>query len=94
MTASYRALREGSDLIPLVVHPTDRVTFTDGTKAPYGSAATATADGLTLRCGRTTVLIRWEVPRPASLTATPTTFLRDGARRAHALRIPHGARSA
>ncbi|MGX6745372.1 hypothetical protein [Streptomyces peucetius] len=69
---------------------TDRVTFTDGTEAPYGSDTTATTDGLTLRRGRTTVLIRWEVPRPASLTATPTTYLRDGARRAHTLRIPHG----
>ncbi|NWF25560.1 hypothetical protein HW130_04660 [Streptomyces sp. PKU-EA00015] len=78
-----------TELIPLVVHPADGVTFTDGTSASYGSATTATADGLTLRRGRTTVQIRWAAVRTASLTAMPTTYLRGGARRAHLLRIPH-----
>ncbi|MGW0698570.1 hypothetical protein ACWD0A_04385 [Streptomyces sp. NPDC002867] len=78
-----------TELIPLVVHPADRVTFTDGTSASYGSATTAIADDLTLRRGRTTVQIRWAAVRTASLTAMPTTYLRGGARRAHLLRIPH-----
>lgn len=78
-----------TELIPLVVHPADRMAFTNGTAASYGSATTATADGLTLRRGRTTVRIRWQVPRTASLTATSTTYLRGGARRAHLLRVPH-----
>jgi hypothetical protein len=78
-----------TELIPLVLHPSDRVTFTDGTAATYGSAATATADGLTLRRGAATVLIRWDGPRAASLTAMSATYLRGGARRSHMLRIPH-----
>ncbi|MFD4861911.1 hypothetical protein [Streptomyces atratus] len=78
-----------SELIPLVLHPTDQVTFTDGTEAAYGSATSAAADGLTVRRGDTTILIRWDAPRAASLTSGPTTFLRDATRRAHLLRIPH-----
>ncbi|MBA4863783.1 hypothetical protein H1V43_20870 [Streptomyces sp. PSKA54] len=79
----------GSEQIPLVIHPSDKVTFTDGTEAAYGKATTAPADGLTLRRGNTTILIRWDAMRTASLTGGSTTYLRDGARRTHMLRIPH-----
>ncbi|MFF8845151.1 hypothetical protein ACF08N_20940 [Streptomyces sp. NPDC015127] len=78
-----------SEQIPLVVHPSDRMTFTDGTEAAYGATTTATADGLTLHRGRTKVLIRWDAVRTVDLTGGSATYFRDGARRAHMLRIPH-----
>ncbi|MGW0737204.1 hypothetical protein [Streptomyces sp. NPDC002851] len=97
VTVTARSLRRvvraagaaAAEQIPLVLHPTDEVTFTDGTAAAYGATTTARADGLTLRRGGTTVRFRWDDPRTATLTGRPTTYLRGGARRTHMLRVPH-----
>ncbi|WP_226900058.1 hypothetical protein [Nonomuraea phyllanthi] len=78
-----------TEQIPLVLHPTDVLTFTDGTRAAFGGATTATADGFDLRRGRTTIRFRWSAPMPATLAAGTVRYFRDGSRRFHALRIPH-----
>jgi hypothetical protein len=78
-----------TEQIPLVLHPTDVVTFTDGTPVAFGGTTTATADGLDLRRGRTTIRLRWGTPLQATVAAGSVRYFRDGARRFHALRIPH-----
>ncbi|WP_431926183.1 hypothetical protein [Nonomuraea jabiensis] len=78
-----------TEQIPFVLHPTDVLTFTDGTQAAFGGTTTATADGLDLRRGRTTIRLRWSTPLQATLAAGSVRYFRDGARRFHALRIPH-----
>ncbi|MDT7803058.1 MAG: hypothetical protein QOI78_6491 [Actinomycetota bacterium] len=78
-----------TEQIPLVLHPGDHVAFTDGTPATYGANAAATASGLTIRRGGTTITIGWGTPLAATVAATAVTFLRDGARRLHVLRVPH-----
>ncbi|MDR8412477.1 hypothetical protein MTP10_27580 [Nonomuraea sp. 3-1Str] len=78
-----------TEQIPLVLRPTDVLTFTDGTRAAFGGTTTATADGLDLRRGRTTIRLRWGTPLPATLAAGTVRYFRDGSRRFHALRIPH-----
>ncbi|NUW33039.1 hypothetical protein HTZ77_16590 [Nonomuraea sp. SMC257] len=54
-----------------------------------GGSATATADGFDVRRGRTTIRLRWNTPQQATVAAGSVRCLRDGARRFHALRIPH-----
>ncbi|MFI7709185.1 hypothetical protein [Nonomuraea sp. NPDC049480] len=78
-----------TEQIPLVLHPTDVLTFTDGTQAAFGGSTTATADGLDLRRGRATIRFRWGTPLQATLAAGTVRYFRDGSRRFHALRIPH-----
>jgi hypothetical protein len=56
---------------------------------PYNESRTATAEGLTLKRGRTTITISWSGPRTASLSTSTRTYLRDQRRRIHVLRIPH-----
>jgi hypothetical protein len=78
-----------TEQIPLVLHPGDHVAFADGTPVAYGANAAATASGLTIRRGGTTITIGWGTPLAATVSATAVTFLRDGARRLHVLRVPH-----
>ncbi|MFJ1761118.1 hypothetical protein ACIOD2_12425 [Amycolatopsis sp. NPDC088138] len=78
-----------TEQIPLVLHPGDHVTFTDGTPVAHGTNAAATASGLTIRRGGTTITIGWGTQLAATVAATDVTFLRDGARRLHVLRVPH-----
>ncbi|MET8050132.1 hypothetical protein ABZU75_21290 [Streptosporangium sp. NPDC005286] len=78
-----------TEQIPLILHPTDRLTFTDGTAAPYGANTAATGDGLDLRRGDTVVRIRWGAARPATLRFGSSTYLRDAKQLIHVLRIPH-----
>ncbi|MGR6923538.1 hypothetical protein ACU635_55560 [[Actinomadura] parvosata] len=78
-----------TEQIPLVLHPSDVLTFTDGTRAAFGGATTATADGFDVRRGRTTIRFRWGTPLEATLAAGTVRYFRDGSRRFHALRVPH-----
>jgi hypothetical protein len=85
VTATSAAVEQ----IPLVLQPEDEVIFSDGTSVPYNESRTATADGLVVRRGPTTVTITWSGPRTASLSTSSRTYLRDQRRRVHVLRIPH-----
>ncbi|MDX6264669.1 MAG: hypothetical protein QOH84_6357 [Kribbellaceae bacterium] len=78
-----------TEQVPLVLQPGDEVFFSDGTAVPYNESRTATADGLTIRRDRTTITISWTGVRPASLSTSTRTYLRDQRRRIHVLRIPH-----
>ncbi|MFB4282763.1 MULTISPECIES: hypothetical protein [unclassified Nonomuraea] len=78
-----------TEQIPLVLQPGDVLTFTDGTRAAFGGSTTATADGFDVRRGGTTIRFRWGTPLPATVAAGSVRYFRDGARRFHALRIPH-----
>ncbi|MGI5228028.1 hypothetical protein [Actinoallomurus sp. CA-142502] len=89
---SVQATSAATEQIPLILHPTDKVTFTDGTRATYGADTGATATGLDLRRGNTVIAIRWGTARPATLQHGASTYFRDGERLIHVLRIPHGGR--
>jgi hypothetical protein len=86
---SVRATTAATEQIPLILHPTDTLTFTDGTRAAYGADVTATATGLDLRRGNTVIGIRWGTARTAVLRHGASTYLRDGKRLIHVLRVPH-----
>ncbi|NUP04179.1 MAG: hypothetical protein HOW71_03255 [Nonomuraea sp.] len=86
---TVQAVSAATEQIPIVVHPGDQVRFTDGTAAPYGGSATATADGLELRRAGGVVRFSWGAARPATFAVTSVSYLRDGARRLHVLRVPH-----
>ncbi|WP_113703624.1 hypothetical protein [Nonomuraea lactucae] len=86
---SVRSTAAATEQIPLVLLPTDTLTFTDGTKAAHGGSTNATADGLDVRRGDTLIRFRWGGARPATLAAGSPTYFRDARRRFHALRIPH-----
>ncbi|WP_198654605.1 hypothetical protein, partial [Nocardia aurea] len=86
---SVRSTAAATEQIPLVLLPTDTLTFTDGTKAAHGGSTNATADGLDVRRGDTLIRFRWGGARPATLSAGSPTYFRDARRRFHALRIPH-----
>ncbi|MEV0385683.1 hypothetical protein [Nonomuraea sp. NPDC050643] len=78
-----------TEQIPLILQPEDVVTFTDGTRVVFGGTTTATADGFDVRRGRITIRFRWGTPSQATVAAGSVRYFRDGARRFHALRIPH-----
>ncbi|MCF3962078.1 hypothetical protein [Streptomyces fuscigenes] len=78
-----------TEQIPLVLLPTDRVAFADGTPVAYGADAAATARGLVVHRAGTTIGIDWGTALAATVEATSVTLLRDGARRLHVLRVPH-----
>ncbi|MEV1238534.1 hypothetical protein ACIBO2_45010 [Nonomuraea sp. NPDC050022] len=86
---TVKANAAATEQIPLVLHPTDVLTFTNGTQATFGGSTTATADGFDIRRGRTTIRFRWGTPMEATVAAGSVRYFRDGARRFHALRIPH-----
>jgi hypothetical protein len=78
-----------TEQLPLVLQPGDEVVFSDGTVVPYNETRTANADGLVIRRGRATITITWSQRRTATLSTSTRTYLRDGRRRVHVLRIPH-----
>ncbi|MFI7447356.1 hypothetical protein ACIBQX_07635 [Nonomuraea sp. NPDC049714] len=84
---TVRANAPAFEQIPLILLPTDELIFTDGTRAQHGGSVTATADGLDLRRGRTTIRFRWGTATPATVAAGSVRYL--GERRFHALRVPH-----
>jgi hypothetical protein len=89
VTRAVRGTTPLTEQVPLVLHPGDDVRFADGTPVTHGADASATASGLTIRRGPTTITIGWGTALSATVTATTVTFLRDGARRLHVLRVPH-----
>ncbi|HET6738406.1 MAG TPA: hypothetical protein VFH76_05720, partial [Kribbella sp.] len=78
-----------TEQIPLVLQPDDEVVFSDGTVVPYNQTRTATADSIVVRRGKATITITWQGPRPATISTSSRTYLRDQRRRVHVLRIPH-----
>ncbi|WP_020388046.1 hypothetical protein [Kribbella catacumbae] len=90
VTRRVSATSAATEQLPLVLQPGDEVTFSDGTTVPYNESRTATADALTIRRGPTMITITWTATRPASLSTSTRTYLRDQRRRIHVLRIPHG----
>jgi hypothetical protein len=78
-----------TEQIPLVLQPDDEVVFSDGTVVPYNQTRTATADSIVIRRGKATITITWQGPRPATISTSSRTYLRDQRRRVHVLRIPH-----
>ncbi|WP_433010778.1 hypothetical protein [Kribbella sp. CA-294648] len=89
VTRRVAATSAATEQIPLVLQPGDEVIFSNGTAVPYNESRTVTADGLTIRRGRTTITITWTGPRTASLTTSSRTYLSDQRRRVHVLRVPH-----
>ncbi|MBB5139874.1 hypothetical protein HNP84_009638 [Thermocatellispora tengchongensis] len=83
------ATSAATEQIPLILHPTDVVSFTDGTPVAYGANATATANGLDLRRGRSLVSIRWGAARAVNFRFGSSSYMRDGKRLLHVLRVPH-----
>lgn len=79
-----------TEQVPLVLKPTDTVSFSDGTPVGYGRDSAATATGLTIRRGGQAITIGWGTALAASVTATTVTVLSTGGRRVHVLRVPHG----
>lgn len=89
LTRRVTAGATATEQVPLVLQPGDEVVFSDGTAVPYNESRAATADGLVIRRGRTTITITWTGARPASLSTSTRTYLRDQRRRIHVLRITH-----
>jgi hypothetical protein len=89
VTRSVTATTAATEQIPLVLQPDDEVVFSDGTTVPYNESRSTTADGLVIRRGRATIAITWTGARPATLSTSTRTYLRDQRRRIHVLRIPH-----
>ncbi|WP_314178492.1 hypothetical protein [Streptomyces winkii] len=87
---SVRATSSATETVPLILQASDRVVFTDGTTVPWGGSAAATATGIDLHRGTGAVHIRWGGPRAAGIAAASVTYLRDGSRRMHILKVPHG----
>ncbi|WP_345639882.1 hypothetical protein [Streptomyces tremellae] len=79
-----------TEQVPPVLLPTDTARFGDGTPVPYGEDAGASAEGLVVRRGGTSVTVEWGRAPAATVEATDVTLLRGGARRIHVLRVPHG----
>jgi hypothetical protein len=86
---AVKATTAATEQIPLVLQPTDTVTWSTGVKAAYNTTSTATATGLTVTRGTSTLRITWGAARPATLSTSTRTYLRDARRRVHPLRIPH-----
>jgi hypothetical protein len=86
---TVHATTAATEQIPLVLRPGDRVAFTNGTPVAYNTTVSATADGIVLTRAGATVTIRWGSARPATLSTSTRTYLKDAARRIHVLRIPH-----
>ncbi|MEV6109209.1 hypothetical protein AB0M28_31555 [Streptomyces sp. NPDC051940] len=86
---SVRAASAATETMPLILRASDRVVFTDGTTVPWGGSAAATATGIDLHRGSGVVRIRWGGPRAAAIAASSVSYLRDGSRRMHILKVPH-----
>jgi hypothetical protein len=86
---SVRANSPATETVPLILQASDRVVFTDGTALSWGSSATATATGIDVHRRSGVVQIRWGAARNASIAAASVTYLRDGSRRMHILKVPH-----
>ncbi|WP_168217707.1 hypothetical protein [Occultella kanbiaonis] len=84
------ATMDAVEQVPLVLMPSDDLRWSDGTRAEYGTAATAVATSATLTRGDVSLVIDWGTAVEVSLAPTQRTYFADGRRRAHMLRVPHG----
>lgn len=87
ITRSVVANAAATEQIPFVLKPSDQVTFSNGTVAPYGGSVTVTASGFTVRRGPALVRVGWGRQLQATLAAASITY---PGRRMHILRVPHG----
>ncbi|MDT8913434.1 hypothetical protein [Amycolatopsis sp. PS_44_ISF1] len=90
VTRAVRGTSALTEQVPLVLKPTDSVSFSDGTPIVHGRNTTATATGLTIRRGGRSITFHWGTALAASVTATSVAVLSSGGRRIHVLRVPHG----
>ncbi|MEO3764096.1 hypothetical protein [Streptomyces sp. B8F3] len=86
---SVRAHSPATETVPLILRASDRVLFTDGTALSWGGSTTATATGIDVQRNSGVIQIRWGAARNASIAAASVTYLRDGSRRMHILKVPH-----
>ncbi|MEU4645757.1 hypothetical protein [Micromonospora sp. NPDC023814] len=89
---SVQVTSAATEQIPLVLQPEDIVTFANGKPAAYGQNSSAQTDGLIIRRDDTTITVAWDRTRPATLSTSSRTYLRNARRRIHVLRIPHDGR--
>jgi hypothetical protein len=89
VTRAVQANSAATEQIPLVLLPTDTLTFANGAAGRFGQTTTANTTGLTIRRGAATITITWGTARNATLSSTTRTYFRDAQRRLHVLRIPH-----
>jgi hypothetical protein len=94
VTRAVRSNTPATEQIPLMLLPSDTLTFSNGAAARYGQSSSAFASSLTIRRGVAMIVISWEFTLQVSFTSTSRTFLRDAQRRIHALRIPHAGQLA
>lgn len=78
-----------TEQVPLILHDTDTVVFSNGLPASFGGTTSTTATSITVTRGSVTMTVRWSGALPVSLTATTRTFL-NSSRVRHVLRISHG----
>ena len=89
LVRSVRASGAATEQVPLVLLPTDTVTWSTGAAVTYNTNASATATRLTIRRGTRTITISWATSRAATLSTSSRTYLKDAKRRVHVLRVPH-----
>ncbi|GAA3566511.1 hypothetical protein GCM10022222_58020 [Amycolatopsis ultiminotia] len=89
VTRAVKGTTALTEQVPLVLKPTDSVSFADGSPAGFGKTSSATTDALVIRRGDTTIRIGWGTALAAKVVATDVTILREGGRRLHVLRVPH-----
>ncbi len=90
VTRSVNAGGPATEQIPLVLRPSDTVTFGNGVTAPHNTTASANTTSLTVRRGAVTMTITWSQQATVTLSGTGRTFFANQLRRTHILRIPHG----
>jgi hypothetical protein len=89
LVRAVKATSSATEQVPLVLLPTDTVTWSTGVKITYNTNSSATASSLTIRRGAATIVIGWGSSRGATVSTSTRTYLKDAQRRIHMLRIPH-----
>jgi hypothetical protein len=90
VTRAVNAGGSATEQIPLVLRPSDTVTWGTGASAPHNATSSANTTSLTIHRGAVTVAITWDHQATATLSGTSRTFFSNQLRRTHMLRIPHG----
>ncbi|HEU4676091.1 MAG TPA: hypothetical protein VFS29_08895, partial [Motilibacteraceae bacterium] len=78
-----------TEQLPLVLHASDTVSFSDGTALAYGGSTSASAGGLLVRRGEVSLRLEWDRPLDVQLVARKQVYFRAADRRLHALLLPH-----
>jgi hypothetical protein len=91
LVRAVRATGSATEQVPLVLLPTDTVTWSTGATVAYNTNSSASARSLTIRRGTATIVISWGTTnRSATVSTSSRTYLKDAKRRVHVLRVPHG----